>query len=91
MKTVEVEFTDVEHHVLQLAAQREQLCVEEWLQLAAIGMAANTGYRVAKSSPRRDPRARTPSTITSEMMRCPHCGIETRRVATCDNCDGDLR
>lgn len=85
MRKVEVEFTDAEHGALREAARRESLCVEDWVVLAAIGMMAGR-HTVGARSPRRDPGARAPRHVDG-MVQCPHCGIITRRVHLCDNCD----
>lgn len=92
MKNIDLLVTDDQFQALREVAVPEGLMVDEWVLEIALSvsvMAQGTREAFLRRSPRRDPGARAP-VMPPTMVRCRHCGIKTRRVATCDNCDEEL-
>ena len=86
MMRIGVTLTYEEYDACARAAARDQLTIEQWAYCCLVADARADERR----SPRRDPGAQDRPTTTT-MVKCGHCGIETRAVARCDNCDTRLR
>ncbi len=81
-------FTSSQYRILFALAARDGVTVERWVEQAAV--AASESDSGEPRAPIRNAAAKAPCGITTTLVVCGFCKLQTRPVATCDNCERPL-
>jgi len=82
-------FSTAQHRILFALAARDGVTVERWVEQATLS-AIDRDTGESRKLPRRDADAKAPWGKTPPLVACRHCGIATRPVKSCDNCERPL-